>query len=89
MIAFRKASPVLVEGEIALLDAAGPILAFVRRRDGEALACVFNLSDRPQVAELPELNGGTLTRTRAGEAELRGASLGLSPHAAVFVRLAA
>jgi len=88
MIAFRKASPAMTLGELAFLEAEDPILAFVRTEGGEAIACVFNLSGSPVFPTLAALEGAELLEVRAGEAELRGGSLGLSPYAAVFLRLA-
>ncbi|MFC3067805.1 alpha-glucosidase family protein [Phenylobacterium soli] len=87
MIALRKGSSALSRGELAFLEAPDPVLAFVREDGAERIACIFNFSDNPAFPTLPELEGGELIATRAGDAELRGGSLGLSPHAAVFVRL--
>lgn len=84
MIAFRKASPAMTLGEIEFLETPEPVLAFVRRHEGEAIACVFNLSGEPTPVDVPGLEGAELLR---GEAELRGASLGLAPYAAAFLRL--
>lgn len=87
MIAFRKASPELRLGGIEFLEAEGPLLAFVRRRDGVSIACVFNLSAKPQVLADLAFSGAELLPIRTGEAELRGESVGLSPYAAAFLRL--
>jgi alpha-glucosidase len=87
MIALRKSSPALTLGEIEFLDAAAPAFAFVRRHGEEAVACVFNLSPEPQFVDLPEVEGGALHPLRAGDADLRGGSLGLAPYAAAFVAL--
>jgi alpha-glucosidase len=89
MIAFRKASAAMRLGEIEFLDMAEPTLAFVRRGGGEAIACLFNLSPEPKFIEHPALAGADLLPLRAGDADLRGASIGLSPHAAVFLKLSA
>jgi alpha-glucosidase len=43
-IALRRAHPALCLGSIRFLDAPGPILAFVREMQEEAILCVFNLS---------------------------------------------
>ncbi|MDB5495865.1 MAG: alpha-glucosyltransferase [Phenylobacterium sp.] len=88
MIGFRKASPAMTLGELEFIDAPDPVLAFVRTQGEARIACVFNLSDAPVAPTLPSLEGAELLPVRAGEAELRGASLGLSPYAAVFLRLA-
>ena len=87
MIAFRKASAALTAGEIEILDLAEPVLGFVRREGDEAIACLFNLSAEPRFVNAPELQGAFLLETRAGDADLRGGSIGLSAYAACFLRL--
>ena len=87
MIALRRHSPALSRGEIAFLEAPEPVLAFVRRWEDEAVACVFNLSGEPQFVDLPEVEGGALHPVRAGDADLRGGSLGIAPWSAAFVAL--
>jgi alpha-glucosidase len=88
MIALRQTTPALRLGGVEFLDAPEPLLAFVRRHGGESVACVFNLGGEPQVLDDPALQGAEPLALRSGEAELRGASLGLSPYAAVLLRLA-
>ncbi len=87
MVALRKGSPAMTLGGLEFLDVAEPVLAFVRRQDDEAIACLFNLSAEPRFADIPELEGSILLEVRAGDAELRGGSIGLSAYAAVFLRL--
>jgi alpha-glucosidase len=87
MISLRKASAALTSGELAFLEAADPLLAFVRGQGDERVACVFNLSEAPVAPTLSDLAGAELLPVRAGEAELRGGSLGLSPYGAAFLRL--
>lgn len=87
MIALRKDSPALTLGDLEFLDTPDPVLAFVRRWEDEAVACVFNLSDEPRFIELPAVAGGALHPVRAADADLRGGSLGLAPWAAAFVAL--
>ena len=87
MIAFRKATPALSVGDIAFLGVAEPLVAFVRRQDGDEVICVFNFGDTPQVFAHPSLERAELLPLRAGEADLRGGSVGLSPHAAAFLRI--
>ena len=53
----------------------------------EAIACLFNLSGEPRFVDAPELAGATLLEVRAGDADLRGGSIGLSEWAAAFLRL--
>ena len=87
MIALRKASPALTVGTLQFLDVPDPVLAFVRRDGDEAIACLFNLSPEPRFVETAMLEGAILLEVRAGDAELRGPSIGLSAYAAVFLRL--
>ena len=46
LLAFRRTRPEMAEGGIAFEDGPDPLLVFVRRLDGRALRCRFNLSDR-------------------------------------------
>jgi alpha-glucosidase len=92
MIGFRRGSAAMTAGEITFLDVPEPVLAFVRRvpessGGDETIACVFNLSAEPRFVDAPELAGAILLEVRAGDADLRGASIGLSAHAAAFLRL--
>ncbi len=87
LIAFRKASPALTVGDIGMLEATPAILAFVRRAEDDAVACVFNMSADPAVFEHPALAGAELLAVGAGEAEIRGGSLGLSPYGAAFFQM--
>ena len=88
MITLRKATPALKLGGIEFLEADAPVIAFVRRHEGESIACVFNLSGEPQVLADPAFDGAEFLPLRSGEADLRGESVGLSPFAAAFLRLA-
>ena len=87
MIALRKSSPAMTVGGLEFLETADPVLAFVRREGGEAIACVFNMSPEPRFLEEPAFEGAVLLMVRAGDADLRGGSIGLSAWAAVFLRL--
>jgi len=87
MIGFRKGSAAMTLGELEFLDAPEPVLAFVRRHGDEAIACLFNLGAEPQFLDFPALEGAELLWVRAGDGDLRGGSIGLSPYAAVFLRL--
>jgi alpha-glucosidase len=88
MLALRRASPALTAGGLEFLDVPEPVLAFVRRDGDEAIACVFNLSGEPAVASDAALEGALLLDLPCGEADVRGASVGLAPWAAAFLRLA-
>lgn len=47
LLAARRQYPALVQGEIALLDSAEDILAFLRRDESGTVLCVFNLGETP------------------------------------------
>jgi alpha-glucosidase len=74
-------------GSLSFLDLPDPVLGFVRREGDEAIACLFNMSAEPRFVDAPELAGAALLPVRAGDAELRGGSIGLAPYAGVFLRL--
>ena len=87
MIAFRNASDALKLGDIDFVAMAEPVLGFVRTHGDARILCLFNFSAEPQFVEHPVLEAASLEPVRAGDADLRGASIGLAPHAAVFLRL--
>jgi alpha-glucosidase len=88
MIAQRKACPALTTGDIDLLEATDPVLAFLRVAGHETVACVFNMGAAPADFEDPRLSRGALLPVQAGEASLDGCVLTLGPYGAAFVRLA-
>jgi alpha-glucosidase len=91
VIGLRRAEPALRLGGIEFLETDAPLIAFIRRHADAAgsasIACVFNLSDAPQVLASPALAGAELLWLRSGEADLRGESVGLSPYGAAFLRI--
>jgi alpha-glucosidase len=87
MIALRRSMPALKLGDIAFAELDGPLIAFVREHEDQAVLCLFNLSGEPQVFQHPTLGAADLLPLRTGDADLRGESVGLSPYAACFLRL--
>ena len=87
MIAYRKSSRAMTTGDLDFLGDDPAVLAFVRREGDEAIACLFNLSPEPQFFADPALESAELLWLRSNDADLRGASIGLAPYAAVFLRL--
>ena len=87
MIAFRNGSDAMKLGDINFIGMAEPVLGFTREHEGVRIACLFNFSDEPRFVEHPILETADLLPLRAGDADLRGASIGLGPYAAVFLRL--
>ena len=47
ILALRRKSMALRWGEMEFLDAPAPVLAFIRRHEGEGAFCVFNMSSEP------------------------------------------
>ncbi|WP_332771995.1 alpha-amylase family glycosyl hydrolase [Phenylobacterium sp.] len=88
MVSLRKASPALTTGEIEMISAPEPILAFLRREGEERIACVFNMGAAPAVFGDERLAGASVLAPSAGEARLDGAALHLGPRAVRFLRLA-
>ncbi|MEF0938596.1 beta-galactosidase BglA [Rhizobium sp. BR 362] len=53
-LAFRKQHAALVDGDMTFLDTEEDVLAFTRRKGGETLLFVFNLSREPVKVALPK-----------------------------------
>ena len=87
MIDFRRHSAAMTTGALVFLDLPDPVLGFVRRAGETAVACLFNMSGEPRFVDAPELAGARLLLVRAGDADLRGGSIGLSEYAAAFLEL--
>ncbi|MBP2233752.1 alpha-glucosidase [Sinorhizobium kostiense] len=51
-LAFRRAHATLVDGEMAFLASNRDVLAFVRKKGGQRLLFVFNLTSKPQTVHL-------------------------------------
>jgi neopullulanase len=99
LVGLRRSSRALRDGELSLLRAAGPAVAYLRRHDGDAFACVLNAGGSPlsweldvpfaiRSAEVVPLSGG---RADAGSAVLDDGRLRVSllPREAAIVRLSA
>ncbi len=54
LVAFRKAHPALMQGEMNVLGTGNDLLVFERVHDGERLTCVFNLGHQTVAWTLPE-----------------------------------
>ncbi|MBW6423104.1 alpha-glucosidase family protein [Rhizobium sp. XQZ8] len=59
-LAFRKAHPPLIDGDMTFLDTNQDLLAFVREKGGEKLLFVFNLTRQAQDFTLPKRLGEIL-----------------------------
>jgi alpha-glucosidase len=66
----RRASAALVRGDLELLDAPLPLLAFIRRHGSENVLCVFNLGEKPQQFRHPDITAArTLIATVSARIE--------------------
>jgi alpha-glucosidase len=82
MIALRKSSAALREGDFVTLAAPKPVLAFERVADSERMLCVFNLGDQPREWSAPAPIGET--RLAVGNATSDGMRVTLPPYSALF-----
>ncbi len=83
----RKASAALRLGDIQFLDAAEPVLAFVRVYDTERVLCVFNMSAADATFRHADVARGDVLNIGCGSAVAAGDTLELGPFATRFVRI--
>ncbi|MGH6952209.1 MAG: alpha-amylase family glycosyl hydrolase, partial [Vitreimonas sp.] len=83
MIALRRESAALREGDFIARDAPEPVLAFERRAQGERMLCLFNLG--PEPVRLPLTEG--VARFSVGHAALLSGAAALNGYAALFITL--
>ena len=89
ILAWRRAHPVLCDGEIAFYKTGEPILAFRRFGDGETMLAVFNLSGEPREVTVTGLPSGTEPEPISQSAVLARKSLALGPNGYAFFALPA
>ena len=82
VLGFRQGSAVLRHGRTRFIEVDEPVLAFVRRHDGEELVCVFNLSGG-SVALESDLAGRLVGPSAA--ASIENGTLSLGPNGVAFV----
>jgi alpha-glucosidase len=75
-LAFRRAHPALVDGDLEFLKANEPVLAFRRSGGGESLVCLYNLSAATVKLRL----SGEASMPFAHDAERRKDRLALGPN---------
>ncbi len=85
IIARRRSSPALREGDFALLDAPDPLLAFERRAACERLVCVFNLGADSTRWRMPA--HAKSVRLSLGEATLEGNEAALGCYSALLFEI--
>jgi alpha-glucosidase len=83
----RRKSEALTLGDIAVVPAEAPILAYIRRHEGEGVLCVFNMSRQPTSFRSSEVKSAAEWPVGAGGAQKKGDALNLPPLSAWFGRL--
>ena len=87
-LAWRRAQPALIEGDIAFQDLPDPVLAFRRRGGGQRIFAAFNLGDGPARVPLdPEQPRRPLTGHGFEPPELDQDGLTLPAYGAAFLDL--
>ena len=85
---WRRGIQALRLGTISFVDAAEPILAFVREYAGTRLLVAFNLSAAPVDASFPDLAGATaLAGHGLPSAKVNGQAVSMPAHGALYARL--
>ncbi|HEX4081250.1 MAG TPA: alpha-amylase family glycosyl hydrolase [Rhizomicrobium sp.] len=87
LIAARQQSPALRFGDITFLDAAPPVLAFLRSYENERVLCIFNMSAAEAVFRDPLIAAAAPLSIGSGESHARGGVLTVSPYAARLARV--
>jgi len=87
LFAARRGSAALRLGDLDLVEAPLPLIAFMRKVDGEKLICVFNLGREPARFSCPPLAQAEPLGWGCGRAALSPAGLNLGPLAVWFGRL--
>ena len=78
-LAFRRAHPTLVQGDMTVLATEGEVARFLRTGD-ETIFCAFNLSDQPAPCSLPDGTWRAIGTT-LGTTMPQGGSVTLAPWA--------
>ncbi len=83
-LAARKANTALRVGDIHVLDAPDPVLAFTRRQDNEQVLCVFNMSDSATEFRHADVGTARVLDIGSGDSGASGGSVRLGPFATWF-----
>jgi alpha-glucosidase len=86
-LAWRKAHPALMRGEILFLDGPAPVLAFERAGGGERVTCAFNLSgERSRIELAAVVNEGETLDAPCTSGSIDAGTLLLPPWGCWFFR---
>ena len=87
MSLIRRSSDALRLGDLDLVDAPLPVIAFLRRVEGETLICVFNLGQEPARFSCPPLARAEPLDWGCGRTAFSPTGLNLGPLSAWFGKL--
>ncbi len=89
ILAYRKAHPALVDGEIHFYDLPEPVLAFARTGGNNGLVCIFNLSTKPQNLALEGLPSSAALAPVSNGAALEAKALKLGGNGFAYIECGA
>ncbi len=84
LLAWRRAQPALVSGEMRLLPRHEQVLAFVRSEGEQQLLCAFNFSDKPVAWQPPGELASLLDGSGLGGARVEGGTIHFDPWGGLF-----
>jgi alpha-glucosidase len=84
LLGLRRASAALRLGDLALIEAPLPLIAFLRRAEGQTLICVFNLGSEPARFSCPPLARAEPLDWGCGRVAFSPTGLNLGPLSAWF-----
>lgn len=89
LLQWRRTQPALCWGDMQMLDTGEPVLAFVRRMDGDAMLVAFNLAGDAQTLQLTRHLRVVETVTGHGlqSGRIDGRTLQLPPHGVFYGRI--
>jgi alpha-glucosidase len=87
LLAGRKASAALMLGDITVVESAAPILAYVRRHEGESVLAIFNMSREPGEFGNAKIGAAQTLDFGCGSVEVDTGGLRLGPLSAWFGRV--
>jgi alpha-glucosidase len=87
LLAGRKTSAALMLGDISVMETAAPILAYVRRHEGEGVLCIFNMSREPCELKNPQINAAQTLDVGCGSVKVHNGGLQLGPLSAWLGRV--
>lgn len=87
ILAYRKATPSLVDGEIAFHQVPAPLLAFTRSGTGKSVLCVFNLSASAHSVTFDDLGASAMVAPVSNGTKLDGKTIELEGNGFAYIEL--